>query len=84
VDSPASLGVAQSRAAWLQAELSKAVGFRVDVEFVVQRSTPAPEHPGKPSAPSTSAPGYDHPLVRRAAELFDARLIAVERDDPGS
>ena len=80
--SPDALAAAKARKASIEEFLSKAAGRTVRVEF--QSSGDAP--PTSPRAGANVdahaiAAAQSHPLVRRAMEILDARLIDVQ-DEP--
>jgi len=70
----------------LTAALSEAAGTPVTVEFAVVEGSaePAPKPKAAVAPRQRMAEKADHPLVRRAGELFDARLVRVESPDETS
>ena len=70
----------------LTAALSEAAGTPVTVEFAVVEggAEPAPKPKAAVAPRQRMAEKADHPLVRRAGELFDARLVRVETPDETS
>ncbi len=82
---PGQSAYLRARGAALEDLLSRAAGrpLRLDVREPEPSSgaeTPLPQGAGVDS--EAYAQALKHPLVRRAAELLGARLIAVERDSP--
>ena len=79
---PKQLSFAQGRRGALEELLERAAGRRVRIDFVVEKDD-------TDAAPTEiddaiRAKAASNPVVERTMELFDARLIDVERDDvPG-
>jgi DNA polymerase III subunit gamma/tau len=66
----------------LQEALEQVAGRPLRVEFVLA-DDPVEVAPSEQPSAGRSRPIGDHPLVRRAAELFDARLVRVEEASAG-
>jgi hypothetical protein len=64
----------------LEAALADVVGKPIGVSFALLDDAPSPDEPPRPSVSPRQrmAERAEHPLVRRATELFDARLVRVE------
>ncbi|MEQ8850831.1 MAG: hypothetical protein RIB32_03505 [Phycisphaerales bacterium] len=77
------LSFAKGRSSQLEALFEQAAGERIRIEFVESadkvEDTPAREAPGA----AARAEASKHPVVGRAMDLFDARVVDIE-DDPGA
>ncbi len=67
----------------LEAALADVAGRAVKVDFSLLADEPAAEDAAQRAVPQRQrmAEVAEHPLVRRAGELFDARLVRVEEAD---
>ncbi len=73
---------APAQLAQLESALAAVAGQRVSVEFRCIDGGPAESPAAKaPSAAKRRADKAEHPLVRRASELFDARLVRVDEPE---
>jgi DNA polymerase III subunit gamma/tau len=66
--------------AMLEAALAEVAGGPIKVEFSLLADESPPAAPGRPGATlrQRMAEKAEHPLVRKAAELFDAQLTQIE------
>jgi DNA polymerase-3 subunit gamma/tau len=63
----------------LEAALAEASGARIKVEFAVVEDEQSDQGPRRPVGHRQRlAEKSEHPLVRRASELFDARVVRIE------
>ncbi len=67
----------------IEAALADAAGGLVRVEFATLPDEPAAAGSTRRAVPHRQrmAEKAEHPLVRRASELFDARLVRIEEPD---
>jgi len=79
VDSSATLTWAQSESRRLTELLRRATGREHRLEFVVDSGRSAPVLEDAAQAQRAMDEALDHPLVKKAIELFDARVVRVER-----
>ncbi|MEX0977492.1 MAG: hypothetical protein WDZ48_01485, partial [Pirellulales bacterium] len=69
--------------AGLRRALAEVVGAPVEVEFAVVPDEPSAAEPRRPVPQrQRMAEKAEHPLIRRATELFDAHLVRIE--EPGA
>jgi DNA polymerase-3 subunit gamma/tau len=76
----------EKQSARLEEALQQAAGSPIHLQWVIDEQAPAAEASGAAARPSASprqrlANAQQHPLVRRAAELFDAVPTRVEAPD---
>jgi DNA polymerase-3 subunit gamma/tau len=66
----------------IEAALAEAAGGRVQVEFTTVADEPSPGGPRR-AVPQRMrmAEKAEHPMVRKATELFDAHLVRIEEPD---
>ncbi|MFG0283099.1 MAG: hypothetical protein ACF8R7_01635 [Phycisphaerales bacterium JB039] len=71
----------EAKRAAVESLLSQAAGRSMRLELAALEaagSASGAEAPAQQGRPAGPAPGEEHPLVRRAAELFGAKIVHVE------
>lgn len=79
-----ALGAARTRRGAIEEGISKALGRSVRLELRAADRPPeaAPTESPTTSDPAARAKAMSNPLVRRAVELFDGRVVEVSDDTP--
>ncbi|MCA9311134.1 MAG: hypothetical protein KDA21_08005 [Phycisphaerales bacterium] len=80
VREPRQLSFAEGRRSALEELFERAAGRRIRVEYVVHRAGDHPADDGRELDHATRRAAESDPVVSRAMELFDARVVDVEGD----